>query len=243
MSEPKKILIVEDEMIIGAKISMYLEQMGYEVTGILPRGEEVLMHVKNNPPDIVILDINLKGALNGIQVAQQLNAQIGLPFIFLTANADDAHFEKAKEVKPGAFISKPFKKLDLKRAIELTLSRTTESKELPLDDESEYMLADRIFVRHNDKRVKVMLEDIYFFESDRNYTRIFTNDQEYLLTVTLKTLEDKLPSNVFMRVHRSYIININHLDAIAESHLVINKKEIPFGKGTKAQILERIKLL
>ena len=64
-----KILIVEDEMIIGAKISMQLTSLGYEVTGILPRGEEALVHIETNLPDIVLLDINLKGKFNSLTPA------------------------------------------------------------------------------------------------------------------------------------------------------------------------------
>ena len=105
------------------------------------------------------------------------------------------------------------------------------------------MLEDRIFVRHQDKRVKVLLSDILYLESERNYSKIFTKNQEYLLSVTLKKLEDKLPANVFMRIHRSFIINVNHIDAIADSHLIINEKVIPLGKGIKNLLLDRVKLL
>ena len=118
-----KILVVEDEMIIGAKISMQLTSLGYEVTGILPRGEEAILHVQENKPDIVLLDINLKGQLDGIATAFRIQQLADIPIIYLTANSDEATFNKAKASKPYAFISKPFKQLDLQRAIELTISR------------------------------------------------------------------------------------------------------------------------
>ena len=73
METPVKLLIVEDEMIIGAKISMQLTHLGYEVTGILPRGEEAILHVEENKPDIILLDINLKGKIDGIETAQNQN--------------------------------------------------------------------------------------------------------------------------------------------------------------------------
>ena len=69
METPIKILVVEDEMIIAAKISMHLTNLGYEVTGILPRGEEALLSVEENRPDIVLMDIRLKGEMNGIDTA------------------------------------------------------------------------------------------------------------------------------------------------------------------------------
>src|SRR4051812_34321908 len=115
-----KILVVEDEMLIGAKISMLLTNMGYDVTGILPRGEDALIHVEENKPDIILLDINLKGKIDGIETATILQ-QKNIPVIYLTANADEATFNRAKLTRPAAFISKPFKQLDLQRAIELTI--------------------------------------------------------------------------------------------------------------------------
>ena len=92
MSTLIKILVVEDEMIIGAKISMQLTSLGYEVTGMLPRGEEAILHVADNRPDIVLLDINLKGKLDGIETAIQLQQHGPIPVIYLTANSDEATF-------------------------------------------------------------------------------------------------------------------------------------------------------
>ena len=123
-----KILIVEDEMLIGAKISMQLTILGYEVTGILPRGEEALLHVEDNKPDIILLDVNLKGKLDGIETAERLQLRHSIPVIYLTANGDAATFNRAKHTKPAAFISKPYKQLDLQRAIELTISRMAENE-------------------------------------------------------------------------------------------------------------------
>ncbi|HMF71154.1 MAG TPA: response regulator, partial [Flavitalea sp.] len=227
-----KILVVEDEMIIGAKISMQLTGLGYEVTGILPRGEEAIIHVEENRPDIVLLDINLKGKLDGIETAFQIQKLANIPIIFLTANADEATFNRARVSKPHAFISKPYRQLDLQRAIELAISRMEENgtilqKEDSSDDERPFILSDRIFVRHREKMIKIIVADILYIEADRNYCRIFTRNKEYLLSITLKTIEEKLPSRIFLRTHRSYIINLAHIDEVAEGHVIIAQKAIP----------------
>ena len=243
-----KILVVEDEMIIGAKISMQLTSLGYEVTAILPRGEEAILHVEENKPDIVLLDINLKGKLDGIETARQIQQRNNIPIIYLTANADEATFNRAKSTKPSAFISKPFKQLDLQRAIELTISRMAENEtgknpENIADTEQPFILSDRIFVRHKEKMIKIMLTDILYIEADRNYSRIFTNCKEYLLSVTLKTIEEKLSIQQFMRIHRSYLINIAHVDEVAESHVMIAQKAIPMGAGMREQLLKGMQTL
>ena len=243
-----KILVVEDEMIIGAKISMQLTSLGYEVTGILPRGEEAILHVADNRPDIVLLDINLKGKLDGIETADQLQQHGHIPIIYITANSDEATFNRAKPTKPYAFISKPFKQLDLQRAVELTISRMAENEtgsnpENTTGNEQPFILSDRIFVRYKEKMIKIMTADILYMEADRNYSRIFTKQKEYLLSVTLKTIEEKLSMQYFMRIHRSFLINISHVDEVAENHVMIAQKQIPFGMGMREHLMLRMRTL
>jgi len=247
MEQPVKILIVEDEMIIAANISLQLSALGYEVTGIIPRGEEALEHVKQNKPDIVLMDIQLKGELDGIETVRLMQQQQDIPVIYLTANADDVHFAKAKDTHPYAFISKPFKKLDLQRAIELTIthiqSEKIETSISNLQSGSSFVLSDCIFVRHHEKMVKVIIKDILYIEAERNYCRIHTNDKQYLLVTTLKDMDEKLPQKHFIRVHRSFIVNVSQIQEIATSHIVIGKKAIPVSKALKEELLNRVQTI
>lgn len=251
-----KILVVEDEMIIGAKISMHLTTLGYEVTGIIPRGEEAIRHVEDNTPDIVLMDIHLKGTLDGIETATLMQKHVEIPIIYLTANTDDGTFNRAKPTLPYAFISKPFKQLDLQRAIELTISRMAElqtgkieipeTKEINTNDDNanaNFILSDRIFVKHKEKMLKVFIEDILYIEADRNYAKIFTKNKEYLLATTLKTLEDKLPTRQFVRVHRSFLVNVKQIDEVAENHVILNAKAIPLSISMRANLLKRIQMI
>lgn len=244
MIKISKILIVEDEMIIAANISLQLTGLGYEITGIIPRGEEVLMHVKQNQPDLILLDINLKGNLDGIEIAEILQKDHKIPIIYLTANADEASFNRAKATHPYGFISKPFKKIDLQRAIELTSIRLEEEQTSNPIQESispiSSVLNDCVFVRSHDKIVKVMIADILYIEADRNYCKIHCKEKEHMLVATLKDLEEKLLFNSLMRIHRSFIVNLSHIDEIATSHVVIAKKAIPLSADLKKQLLLHI---
>lgn len=243
MKKATKILIIEDEMIIAANISLQLSSLGYEVTGIIPRGEEALLHIKGNKPDIVLLDIQLKGKIDGIETAEIMQKSFNIPIIYLTANADDAHFNRAKATNPYAFISKPFKKLDLQRAIELTVERIqTEDKTENASEEKStpFILSDSIFVKYHEKMVRVDIKDILYIEAERNYSRIHSKLKEYLLVMTLKDLDEKLPSKHFLRVHRSFIVNLSQIDEVATSHIVIGKKAIPVSKALKDELLNRL---
>ena len=239
-----QILIVEDEMIIAANISLQLTNLGYEVIGIIPRAEEVLPRIRQHQPDIVLMDINLKGTLDGIEIAHLIQNEFKLPIIFLTANSDESHFNRAKALNPYGFISKPFKKLDLQRAIELSVVRIKEEKDLKKNSASEneipFILSDCIFVRSHDKMIKVCINDILYIEAERNYCKIHCKDKEHLLVTTLKDLEEKLTDNELMRIHRSFIVNLSHIDEIATSHVVIAKKAIPISSELKKQLLLHI---
>jgi len=244
MNQPLQILIVEDEMIIAANISLQLTSLGYEVIGIIPRGEEALIHIKEHQPDIVLLDINLKGKIDGIETALLMQQDFNIPIIYLTANADDANFNRAKATNPYAFISKPFKKLDLQRAIELTENLLkTESQifnENSEDNEEPLILNDCIFVRHHEKMVKINIIDILYIEAERNYCRIYAKGKEYLIVTTLKDIDKKLPQDHFLRIHRSFIVNISQIDEIATSHVVVSRKAIPISKQLKSELLKRL---
>ncbi len=243
-----RILIVEDEMIIGAKVSMFLTELGYEVTGILPRAEEVLLQLEESKPDIAILDIQLKGSMDGVALAHVLQQEHQIPVIFLTANSDDATFQRAKAAKPFAFLAKPFKKTDLQRALELTISLMANPREevaltSPQQEDSPYFLGDRIFVRNKDKMVKILFQAILYVEAERNYCRIVTETKEYLLTMPMKSLEDQLPTTLFQRIHRSYIVNIAQVDEVEEGAVVIGQKSLPLSKTLREVFLMRIRMV
>jgi DNA-binding LytR/AlgR family response regulator len=249
MESKLKILVVEDEMLIGAKIAMFLSELGYEVTAILPRAEEALVHIVENKPDLALLDVQLKGEMDGITLAELLQKQHSLPIIFLTANSDDATFQRAKGAKPFAFLAKPFRKTELQRAIELAISRMADeagsnSPDAPsTSEESTYLLDDRIFVRYKDRMVKIVLDDIRHVEADRNYCRIFTQNKEYLLTMPMKALEDKLPPAKFQRIHRSHIVNLAHVDEVAEGDVIIGAKHLPLSQSLREEFLKRFRMV
>jgi DNA-binding LytR/AlgR family response regulator len=243
MQQALKILIVEDEMLIAANIAMQLEVIGYEVIGIIPRGEEAIKVAQYDKPDLVLMDINLKGEMDGIETAIKMQLDEPIPIIYLTANSDEAHFTRAKATNPYAFISKPFKKLDLQHAIELASERILRENSEQKPDNNKLVLGDRIFVKQNELMVKILIEDIQYLEADRNYCQVFTKEKNYLLVNTLKNMEDKLPLEIFQRIHRSFIVNLNHVDEFNHNHLTIGTKILPLSKELRPELMARLKLV
>lgn len=244
MDRKYRILIVEDDMIIAANLSLQLTKLGYEVTGIESRGEDALHHVKLNNPDIVLMDINLKGQWDGIETVRHVQKIQDIPIVYLTANNDEATFLRAKTTHPHAFISKPFNKLNLQRTIALVAEQLKDSVENNLQRSSSVeILEDRIFVRHHGKMVKILLDNILFVEADRNYCNIVTEAGDYLVVSTLKALENRLGRGNFVRVHRSFMVNISKLDSVADSHLEIRRKTIPVSRSHKELLLGRLQTI
>ena len=241
MEEKTRILIVEDDMIIAANISLQLSNAGYEITGVVPRGEEAVLHAKANKPDIILMDINLRGALDGIATASKIQETHNVPIIYLTANSDEPTFFRAKTTHPYAFISKPFSNLDLQRTIALVEEQLKENKDRDSNRTGQVqVMADRIFVRHNGKMIKLLLDDILYIEADRNYSILVTPKGTYLISTTLKVLEEELNCQKFIRVHRSYMVNISKLDVVGEHHLEINRKVIPVSKTFKKRLFRHL---
>jgi len=115
------ILVVEDETIVAMDIEERLTRMGYVVTGLSSSGKEAIMLAEARRPDIVLMDIHLKGSMDGICAADEIRRQFRLPVIFLTAYSEEKTLERAKQVEPFGYILKPFKETDLKSTIEIAL--------------------------------------------------------------------------------------------------------------------------
>jgi PAS domain S-box-containing protein len=120
MSEVK-ILIVEDESIVAMDIKHRAEGLGYEVTAITPSGEEALEHVATNRPDLVLMDIVLKGEMDGIEAAQKVRDNYDIPVVYLTAYSDERTLKRAKITEPFGYIIKPFEDRELHSAVEVAL--------------------------------------------------------------------------------------------------------------------------
>ncbi len=128
-----RILIVEDEPVIAENIACYLNNSSFSVCGIAYDDEDAKMFLENGAPDAVILDINLESEMNGIELAQLINTQYPVPFIFLTSYADRETIEKAKKVKPWGYIVKPFNENTLLATLEIAIYNfaQTHNQDLP----------------------------------------------------------------------------------------------------------------
>ncbi len=123
-----KVLIVEDDPLIAIDIEQILNNLNFRVSGTAYNPEDALLSLKNNTPDIVLLDVNLDSDKDGIHIAEIINEKYQLPFIYLTAHADKTTLERAKKTKPAGYIIKPFDERDLLAGIEIGLYNYSQLK-------------------------------------------------------------------------------------------------------------------
>ncbi|MFP4642112.1 MAG: response regulator [Dehalococcoidia bacterium] len=124
-----RILVVEDESLIASEIQGTLKELGYTVLDIVASGEEAIEKVDEHNPDLVLMDIVLKGEMDGIQAAEQVRAQHNIPVVYLTAYTDDKTMERAKISEPYGYIVKPFEDRELHTTIEMALYKHESEKE------------------------------------------------------------------------------------------------------------------
>lgn len=118
-----KILIVEDEIVVAEDIKAILEEFGYQVLAIADSGELAIQELANNLPDLVLMDIQLKGEMDGVETANVIWNTLKIPVLYLTANSDINTIERAKNTEPFGYITKPFRERELHTAIEIALHR------------------------------------------------------------------------------------------------------------------------
>jgi two-component system response regulator LytT len=236
-----KIIIVEDELIIAEDIRLELENLGYEVTGIATTYDEALDLYSRQQPDIILIDILIAGEKDGIDLARTIRKKEDIPLIFLTSHADKGTVERAKQVKPDAYLVKPFQRADLFAAIEIAFfnyvnKRPVETGDEIIEEKNNFILKDSIFIKKDYLLIKVRFDDIRWFKAEGNYIELYCPDKKHLVRSSMREFLARLPSSLFVQTHKSYAVNLNHIDSIDHSTVYIGKEEIPIGRTFLDQI-------
>lgn len=246
------VLVVEDESIVSKDIQQSLKKLGYNVVGAAATGESAVALALETKPDIILMDIMLKGEMNGIEAATKIRSEANIPVIFLTAYADESTLSKAKVTQPYGYIIKPFKEIDIHTTIEMALYKHKKEAEVLKERDLLFNLVegqgtgkDILFVKSNSRMVKLRTSDIYYIEALKDYVVINTLNTRYTIHSTMKDIEAKLPESDFMRVHRSFIVRIDKITAIEQSNLVLEneKKIVPIGGSYKDDLAKRLNLV
>ena len=232
-----KVLIVEDDFSFAIDLQMLVEELGYQCMGIIDNGEKAYELINKRPPDAILMDIDLKGQMTGIELAEKVQKK-NIPILFITSYKDENTFMRAKSLKMIGFLVKPLNNLTLLSAINACLRDITQQRE----DDNLNLLNDSILIKKGKLFHKVNLKDIYYIKSELEYVTIHTVDDKFVMRESLKKFIDLLSEYRFFRSHQSYIINLDYLASInIEDSVVtmVNRQNVPISRRNRKMIEEK----
>lgn len=185
---PIRIIIIEDEAIIAAEIKSTLQILGYDVVGHAMNGDKALDLFARQEADLILLDINIRGTLSGIDLAKILRDNYDVPFVFLTSFSDKVTLDKAKETIPYGYILKPFSDNDLKVNIELALYKYESNKSLK--SYSKESIEQRLELKLTDREYEILDA----FRTGLTYQE--TADKLFISINTVKSYQKRLFTNI-----------------------------------------------
>lgn len=252
---PPSILIVEDEVILALELCVRLEAEGYTIIGTATTGRQALALHKQQTADIVICDINLKGDWSGIETARQLVAHSPVPIIYLSALTDRMTLEQAKVTKPAAYLTKPVTTDSLRIAIEIALSNfayfgtseklaVREPVPIPMvarEGETILQVGDYIFIKQNYQFVRLHQAEVLYIEAEDKYTTIVTPARKFVLRLSLAVLLQRLADMALVRVHRSFAVNLSHVESFSDYEVQVPGQTVPLGRVYKEEFLHHFR--
>ncbi|WP_317898713.1 LytR/AlgR family response regulator transcription factor [Aurantibacillus circumpalustris] len=231
-----KVLIVEDEVLVAEDLADFLRECGFDVSGIAINFEECFLYIDKHQPDIIIMDICLRGKLDGIEIVQILNQTIKIPFMFLTASADPSTITRALPLGPCAFLSKPFNKNDVKIALELGCQKHNKNA-IQSSLASPVNTNHPVFVKDGSHYKRIDINSILYIEAKGSYSEVVTEGKSYTLSYNLNHFSDQIKNPVFKKIHRSFIVNIDRVEGFDNSSVIINKTILPISRQYHKEIM------
>lgn len=236
-----KILIVEDEIVIAADLMQMLSSYGYEVAGPAVDYQSALGLLVYEKPDLVLLDINLLGAKDGIDLAESIHQEHQLPFIFTSALSDPATLERARATQPATYLVKPFREEQLLAAITVALTNFSSRQGYETQVEDDHVvLKEAIFIKEKKSFFKIQVQEILYLKAADNYVEVVTTEKKYLVRSSLSNFIAKLKHPNFFKTHKSYVINLAHLSSIHPNEVLLGDQTIPLAKNYVANLLEKV---
>lgn len=222
-----KIYIVEDEPLIAATIETALKKQGFNVVGDGYDYTGAIEDIEKLRPDLVLLDIQLEGEKDGVDLAIQLDKKL-IPYLYLTSQTDPSTIERVKATKPLGYIVKPFTEAGLSSNIELAWHNFSLTKE-------EYIL-----IKSEGRTHKINQSDIRYLKAFDNYCYIITTEKQYIVPHTLKHTSEKLNDSNFIKTHRSYLVNAHRISEIHSDKVQVDDELIPLSSSNKELLLNKL---
>lgn len=220
---------MEDDPIIGNDLKETLQTQNFEVAGICRNYHEALEAFQVVKPEVILVDIKLKGSKDGIDFSETINFPKPIcPVIYLTGSTDKETKARAFRSNPSGFLTKPFYAETVIASVELAVEKFNREK-----SDNQHAFADiDLFVKNGDQLFRVNTKDIQCFKAEGSYCRVFTEENEFLISGNLKIYAEKLQQN-FTRIHRSYLISNSKITSMNSSQIFLGNRSFPIGRAYK----------
>ena len=228
-------LIIDDNAMARAA----MKQLALQVEDLIIVAEcsnamEAYNQMQKKPVDILFLDIEMP-EMTGLELTRHLGEK--KPIIIFTTSKKEYAVD-AFELNVADYIVKPVTASRFLQAVEKAREIYSSNKVDVSVEEKEF-----VFIRDNGILKRLLIEDIHFLEAMGDYVKVFTQQKFHAIHTTLKNVEDKLPANKFLRVHRSYIVALNKIEKIEEGVIVINSKTVPVADAYRSSLNKRLNIL
>lgn len=213
---------------ISELIKNYLVSFGFSEIFLAHTKKQAIQLIDYVNTDLILLELHLQMPKDGIDITKIIDERGGPSYIFITANADILIVQEAIKTKAAGYITKPLKKTDFFASIQLALKPL-------MQPDAAYLM-----IKENNEIFKIKLNEILYIESNSNYIFIFTKNKKIVTRQSLEWAELQLSKNQFIRIHRSYIVNIQAVEKLSSKSVFINQVEIPVSRTHSSKINEYI---
>lgn len=234
-----RILTVEDDRMQARALRLHLLALGYDPPLEAATAEQAEALFGEHAPDLVLLDIHLGPGADGIALANRLRAKRATPFIFLTSAHDLATFERASAADPHAFLTKPYDRDALYRSIELAARHRVPPVNAASPDTPPAPV-EHLWLRDGSRLVRAAVADILCIEADDSYLHFFTGQgKKFTVRQSLRELEESLPAGQFLRIHRSFLVQISRIESVdlPNATLMVGPHTLPFSRSYREELV------
>ena len=215
-------------MCIRDSIETALLKQGFKIVGDASDAISALKDIKSLQPDLILIDIQLEGNQDGIDLALDLD-RVQLPYVFLSSQTDPDTIERVKYTNPLGYIVKPFTENGLRTNIELAWHKY-------IDSEPQFLT-----VKHEGRLHRINQNAIQYLKAFDNYCYIVTNTETFLVPHTLKYISEQIESDNFVKSHRSYVVNLKHVQSVNKNSLSFENENIPISASQKSLVITKLK--